>query len=224
MSYVRRLIAVVSFAVAALASSDAHAQVLGPFRWQLQRYCNVVTVTIVQTGATFRVEGVDDLCGAANQAGVTGVAFQNPNGTIGMSLTTVSPGGSAVHTSATISLATLNGQWQDTTGRAGTFAFNGAAAGEMRTAPHSGLKLLASGTFTYGTAFPARGCLAEQVPWADARVGDIYVPIVVPPSPTSFYGMPSIVSRDGYMPFTLCNTSFSATTAQVSVVMRRLPQ
>ena len=38
--------------------------------WQLQPYCNRVTLTVV--AGTFRLDGVDDQCGAATQAGATG--------------------------------------------------------------------------------------------------------------------------------------------------------
>jgi hypothetical protein len=34
-----------------LATSSAAAQPLGVFRWQLQPYCNVVTLAVTQNGA-----------------------------------------------------------------------------------------------------------------------------------------------------------------------------
>lgn len=53
------------------------AQTLGTFRFQLQPYCNVVTLTIVQQGAQYQLTGTDDQCGAGPRA-VTG-AFPNPS-------------------------------------------------------------------------------------------------------------------------------------------------
>ena len=49
----------------------ASAQALGTFRWQQLPYCNVITVRVVQAGATFQLDGVDDQCGAATQASST---------------------------------------------------------------------------------------------------------------------------------------------------------
>ena len=59
-----------------------HAQSLGTFRWQLQPYCNIITVQVTQIGSVYRLEGTDDRCGAgADQSSVIGTAFQNPDGT-----------------------------------------------------------------------------------------------------------------------------------------------
>jgi hypothetical protein len=102
---------------------------LGTFRWQLQPYCNIVTVAVTQTGSTYRLEGTDDQCGAGrDQASVLGTAFPNPDGTIGFGMTIVTaPGGTPVHVDAEISTATASGTWRDSAGGTGTFAF--AAAG-----------------------------------------------------------------------------------------------
>lgn len=98
------------------------AQTLGTFRWQLQPYCNVLTVTIVQQGGQYTVDGTDDQCGAQEKASVRGMAFQNPNSTIGFGLTIVTaPGGAPVHVDASILMATLNGRRQDSSGNVGTF-------------------------------------------------------------------------------------------------------
>ena len=48
-----------------LLPAAADAQSLGTFRWQLQPYCNVVTLAVTQVGGIYRVEGTDDRCGAA---------------------------------------------------------------------------------------------------------------------------------------------------------------
>ena len=58
-----------------LLAADARAQFLGTFTWQLQPFCNVVTVAITQNGAVYRLEGTDDQCGSGvDAASVTGTA------------------------------------------------------------------------------------------------------------------------------------------------------
>lgn len=127
-----------AIALFGLATQSADAQSLGTFRWQLQPYCNVLTVTVTQVGAVYRVEGTDDQCGAATRASVIGTAFQNPNGSIGFGLNVVAaPGGTAAPIDATIALATLSGTWRDSGGGSGTFAFTPGAGtgGSPRSAP-----------------------------------------------------------------------------------------
>jgi hypothetical protein len=51
-----------------LAASLAEAQPLSTFRWQLQPYCNVVTVNVTQQGAVYTMDGYDDQCGAARRS------------------------------------------------------------------------------------------------------------------------------------------------------------
>ena len=64
--------------------APAHAQPLGTFRWQLRPYCNVVSLAVVQEHGLYRLEGTDDQCGNGRDlASVTGLAFPNPDGTIG---------------------------------------------------------------------------------------------------------------------------------------------
>lgn len=112
-------------------AAPASAQPLGSFRWQLQPYCNIITVAVVQQGGQYQLDGTDDQCGAAVKASVVGLAFQNPNGSIGFGLTIVTaPGGQPVHVDATISISTLSGTWQDSAGHSGTFIFTpGAGTG-----------------------------------------------------------------------------------------------
>jgi hypothetical protein len=114
------------FAALALVLSPALslAQPLGTFRWQVQPYCNILSIAVVQQGGLYLLNGNDDQCGAPQQASVVGLAFQNPDGTIGFGLTVVTaPGGSPVHIDATISIATLGGTWRDSNGNNGTFVF-----------------------------------------------------------------------------------------------------
>jgi len=133
---------VVAAGLAAASSARIDAQSLGAFRWQLQPFCNVLTVTIVQQGGQYHVDGSDDLCGAGRLASVVGRAFPNPDGTIGFGLTTVSTtGGAPIHIDARISLAALAGPWTDSAGNTGTFAFTPGAGdgGSVRPIPAGGI-------------------------------------------------------------------------------------
>jgi hypothetical protein len=118
-----RLVVALSLVIAShvILPIAAEAQSLGAFRWQLQPYCNVLTLTVTQSGGAYRLEGTDDQCGSA-RAGAIGMAFQRLDGTIGLGLTIVgSPDGSPVHIDATISVATLGGTWRDSVGNSGAF-------------------------------------------------------------------------------------------------------
>ena len=145
------------------ALSTAQAQSLGTFRWQLQPFCNVITVAVVQTGATFTVDGFDDQCGAPQRAPLVGLATQNPDGTVGFGLHVVTvPGGRGLQIDARISLATLSGSWNDSAGNSGTFVLNTATGGATRplpSAPAAGIPpvfaLRADGAFlSLGTPNP----------------------------------------------------------------------
>ncbi len=117
---------------------SATAQSLGTFRWQLQPYCNIVSVLVTQNGSIYRVEGTDDQCAGGNdQASVIGTAFLNPDGTIGFGLNIVtSPGGRAVPIDAAINTSTLSGTWRDSAGNSGTFRFTpGAGTGGSPVPP-----------------------------------------------------------------------------------------
>jgi hypothetical protein len=161
--------ALAAIAALGLAPDEAGAQSLGSFRWQLQPYCNVLTVVVTQVGAVYRVEGTDDQCGAATSASVIGTAFLNPNGSIGFGLNVVAaPGGTATPIDATIALATLSGTWRDGGGGSGTFAFTPGAGtgGSPRPAPTAAVPttirlltdggLMAGGQLDVGT-IPAVG-------------------------------------------------------------------
>ncbi len=111
------------------AAGPGFAQSLGTFRWQLQPYCNVITVRVTQIGSTYTLDGTDDMCGASPSAAATGMAFVNPAGNIGFGLTlVVPPGPTPVHLNATIDIASLSGTWQDSAGNTGPFVFNPASA------------------------------------------------------------------------------------------------
>jgi hypothetical protein len=118
----RRLFAtLLSMVFATAVPGVVHAQPLGTFRWQLQPYCNIVTVAVTQNGGVYRLEGTDDGCGAQS-ASVIGTAFLNADGSVGIGLNVVAaPGGQPFPVSATLSLATLGGTWTDEAGHTGAF-------------------------------------------------------------------------------------------------------
>ncbi len=122
-----------SFVAVLLGLSEAQAQPLATLVWQLQPHCNRVTLSVVQNGGVFALNGFDDQCGGATQASVTGTAFPNINGTVGIGISIVAtPSGNPTHVDASIDLATLNGSWRDSAGNTGTFLFNGPGGGSPR--------------------------------------------------------------------------------------------
>lgn len=122
-SPIRRIVTFVAAVAAMLTARPVAAQPLGTFRWQLQPYCDVVTVDVTQQGALYRMDGFDDQCGAAQRAPIVGVATPNTDGTIGFGLTIVTvPGGRNMHVDARITLAALSGPWSDSAGNTRTFA------------------------------------------------------------------------------------------------------
>lgn len=137
------IVGIALVAVALASGTPVSAQALGTFGWQLQPYCNVITVNVAgQPSGVFTLDGFDDQCGAGQRASVVGTAFLNPDGTVGIGLNTVlSPGGAFVHVEARISLASLNGPWRDSAGNSGTFAFTPGAGsgGAVRPVPSNGV-------------------------------------------------------------------------------------
>ena len=120
-----------------VASGTATAQPLGTFRWQTQPYCNVIAVAVTQTGGAYRLEGTDNGCEISSQASVIGMAFAQPDGSIGGGLTVIAgPGGIVLHVDVTIlPAAGFNGSWRDSAGRSGTFLFAPTAI-EGQVRPH----------------------------------------------------------------------------------------
>ena len=114
----------------------ADAQPIGTFSWQLQPFCNRVTVNVTQNGGVYTADGYDDQCGAPQRAPLVGLGTPNPDGTIGFGLHVVTvPGGRGVQIDARITLAALGGSWTDSAGNSGTFAFNANTGGSPRPAP-----------------------------------------------------------------------------------------
>lgn len=113
------------------AAANLVAQPLGTFRWQLSPYCNIVTLSVVQSGGIYTVDGFDNQCGGAQAASASGTAFPNPDGSIGMGLNLVlTPGGAPSHVDVTLQIATLSGTWRDSAGATGAFVLTpGAGSG-----------------------------------------------------------------------------------------------
>lgn len=114
---------------------------LGTFRWQMQPYCNMVTLTLTNSPAGFGLQGTDDGCGAGDQASAVGVATFNASANVRLNFTIVTPpAGVPVHVSALVSPSNGTGTWTESVGNTGTFAFFGARPGlPARPVPPSGL-------------------------------------------------------------------------------------
>src|SRR5262245_12294537 len=113
----------------------ALAQPLGTFSWQLQGFCNRVTLTVTQNGSIFTLDGFDDQCGAQQRAPLVGLATFNPDGSISFGLNIVAaPGGAGVHVEARITVPGLNGTWNDSAGNSGAFVFGANTGGTPRPA------------------------------------------------------------------------------------------
>lgn len=145
---------------ASMVAADLQAQSLGTFRWQLQPFCNVVTVNVIQQGAVYTMDGYDDQCGASQRAPLVGSATPNPDGSIGLGLSVVTvPGGRAVHIDARVSLTTLGGPWSDSAGNTGTFAFGAGTGGNPRPPVTGGSAIPASFALLSDGGFLAGGML-----------------------------------------------------------------
>ncbi len=170
----------------------ADAQSLGTFRWQLQPYCNVVSVAVTQNGSVYRLEGTDDQCGGGNdRASVIGTAFQNPDGSIGFGLNIVTPGGQAVPVEAEISLAALSGTWRDSAGNSGPFTFTPGAGTGGSPRPTAGPSIPNAFVLNQDGGFLARGTvgtgnipgsgLGARMMWHPAkaafRAGETTIPV-----------------------------------------------
>lgn len=166
---VRRSIAGVLFALGIAVPAVSSAQVFGNFTWQMQPYCNRVTMTLTNTPAGFTLDGADDQCGTS-RGSVFGVAVFTPTGTVALNFTIVSaPSGQGVHVSGIVNPGTGSGTWQDSNGNSGTFVLGGGAAGlPVRPGPSPGsiapgsvnTAALADGAVT--TAKVADGAISAQ--------------------------------------------------------------
>lgn len=133
----------------AISGPPLAAQALGTFRWQLQPFCNIVTVNVTQQGEVYTLDGYDNQCGSTQRAPLVGLATPNPDGTIGLGLHVVTvPGGRGLQIDARISLATLNGPWSDSSGNVGTFVYGADSGGPPRPAPTIPGSSIAAGSIT----------------------------------------------------------------------------
>jgi hypothetical protein len=122
----------------AVTPSPASAQPFGTLHWQLQPFCNRVTVTINRDGAIYTLDGFDDQCGAPQRAPLVGTAVPNPDGTVSLGFTVTVLPARAVQVEARVNPGSGSGTWLDSAGNAGTFALNASAAGSPRPAPPVG--------------------------------------------------------------------------------------
>jgi hypothetical protein len=114
----------------------------GPFDGSSSRIANLVSVTVTHQQGVYMLDGTDDRCGGASQPGsIVGIAYLAPGGLVGLGLTSVLPGGTAVHTEAIINIASLNGTWRDSAGNSGSFVFTPGAGvpGSPRPIPLGGI-------------------------------------------------------------------------------------
>ena len=136
MPFTSRWLYPVAVGVLMLASSGSgQAQSLGTFSWQTQPYCNRISATVVQTGAIYVLNGVDDQCGGAQVVPVVGLATPNPDGTIEFGLNLVAANGVPLHLTARLTAPSFNGVWTDSQGASGTLALGAATGGSPRPLP-----------------------------------------------------------------------------------------
>lgn len=142
MAHRRARLVVASALVGLAVAVDAAAQVVGTFPWQLQPYCNLVTLTLTNTPVGWRLDGTDDQCGAPDRASAFGHASFNATGHVRLNFTIVAaPSGTPVHVSALVSTTNGQGTWSDSVGNSGAFVFFGSTPGlPPRPSPASGLR------------------------------------------------------------------------------------
>ncbi len=75
--------------VATALPLTASAQVFGTCPWQMQPYCNIVTLTLTTTPAGVTLDGTDDQCGATNKASVVGMASFSATGNVTLNVSIV---------------------------------------------------------------------------------------------------------------------------------------
>ncbi len=146
--------------LSALAAVAVEAQPLGTFTWQLQPFCNVVTVNVTQQGFVYTMDGYDDQCGAARRAPIVGLGTPNPDGTIGLGWNIVTtPGGRGVQVDARITLPSASGSWSDSAGNAGILALGASTGGSARPLPSTAAAIPGSFSLLTDGGFVARGAL-----------------------------------------------------------------
>jgi hypothetical protein len=160
----------ITFVLAAqlMAVTPAFAQPLGTFTWQLQPYCNRLTVTVVQSGGVFTLDGYDDQCGTT-PAAASGVAVLAGDGSVRIGITVItSEAAHPFHLDVTLDPGSLSGRWTDNRFDEGTFAFNAASGGSPR--------LTSLWSPSYGSGFHARARFGGGFFYGLAHNGTIDAP------------------------------------------------
>lgn len=117
--------ALIVIALISSAAPSALAQPIGSFRWQFAPYCNVVTLDVVQALGTFTLSGIDEGCSGGRDGHVTGTAVTHGQGTeVLISLTMTRSDGIVVTIGIDMAIATLTGEWSDSSGNSGAFVPN----------------------------------------------------------------------------------------------------
>lgn len=117
-------------AVLALAAPVAAQSVFGTHTWQLQPYCNVITLTLSPSPGGAEVAGFDNLCGASDRASAVGMASVNATGQVTLNVTIVTaPAGRPVHVTAVVDVRSGGGVWTDSAGNTGTMVYGRSTGG-----------------------------------------------------------------------------------------------
>lgn len=113
-----------------LAAPAAAQSVFGTHTWQLQPYCNVVTLTLSPSPGGAEVAGFDNLCGASDRASAVGMASQNAAGQVTLNVTIVTaPAGRPVHLTGIVDVRSGAGVWTDSAGNTGTMVYGRSTGG-----------------------------------------------------------------------------------------------
>lgn len=203
--------AVYAMVVMGLWAAPADAQVVGTFRWQLLPHCNVVTLTVTQTGGQYTLDGVEDRCGDL-PSGVTGVAFPLED-SIAMTFTSIGVyGAQTVHSGAVLKLQTLGGVWFDDLGRFGTFTYTPGAPVPGAVRPNTNRRGL--GSVSVPVVLAARACGAYELLNPDIAEGDTILvePLTVP---AGLHLSPLIAGTAGRYAIMVCNGTASPKSGTV---------
>jgi hypothetical protein len=149
-------------------AAPASAQTLGPFRWNVAPFCNVLNLTVTVSGSVFALHGFEEQCGGNPRLPVYGVAFFQGDGTIWLGLTTIFPFGNGLHTQVTM-FSDLSGNWRDNANQTGTWVFSpGATTGGPRINPIEPDQRSES-----STVFPSIGSSAGDIDGLKAEVAEL---------------------------------------------------
>jgi hypothetical protein len=124
------LAAIGAAALVVVAAPEASAQTIGTFPFALAPYCNTVSLTVTAEGATYRLAGWDDNCGAGNERfPLVGTISPNNDGTLHIAFSIIRNNGIAVATSVrNFNLGNYQGTWTDSAGNTGIAGIIGLSA------------------------------------------------------------------------------------------------